>query len=156
MTSPPPNAAAGCIEQTRSAVLNVLIVTGTGIAVSGFLLRWRDLWALSRAPTWVGQGLMIGLLVVAVASFAVRRVVSGSGALRDPARFRRGHVLSAALASLGVPLGLAYGWFVRPRLDVVGPFWVIALTLGFLALPRAHRQNLDTEETGPGTSNNFP
>ena len=48
---------------------------------------------------------------------------------------RRSRRSSAALA---VPLGLAYGWFVRPRLDAVGPFWVAALALGFLALPRAH------------------
>jgi hypothetical protein len=30
-----------------------------------------------------------------------------------------------------------YGWIVRPRLDAVAPFWVAALALGFLALPRA-------------------
>jgi hypothetical protein len=38
-------------------------------------------------------------------------------------------------------LGLAYGWFVRPQLDAVGPFWAAALGLGFLALPRAASLN---------------
>jgi hypothetical protein len=47
-------------------------------------------------------------------------------------------VLAASLAALAVPLGLLSGWIDRPRLDVVGPFWVVALALGFLALPRAH------------------
>ena len=45
-----------------------------------------------------------------------------------------------------MPLGLAYGWLVRPRLDAVGPFWVAALTLGFLALPRARQfEDLDLD-----------
>ena len=50
--------------------------------------------------------------------------------------FFRSHVAGAAIAALGVPLGLAYGWWVNPRLEGVIPFWVIPLTLGFLAIPR--------------------
>ena len=148
--SPRPTTAADCLDRTRSAVLNVLIVAGMGIAASGWLLRWRDRWALSRLPNSVGQGMLAGLLVLAVSSYVVRRAVSGRSALRDKAsRFYLGHVVAAVLASLAVPLGLAYGWFVRPRLDVVGPFWVVALTLGFLALPRAHiLEGLDPDGTG--------
>ncbi len=140
--SPRPVSAAVCLERTRSAVLNVLIVAGTGIAISGWVLRWRDRWALSRVPEGVGRVMLAGLFVLAVASYVVRRSVSGRGMLRDPARrlsrFYRGHVASAGLAALAVPLGLAYGWLVRPRLDAVGPFWVAALAFGFLALPRAY------------------
>jgi hypothetical protein len=47
-------------------------------------------------------------------------------------------VAAAAVGALAVPLGLVYGWTVRPRLDAVAPFWVAALALGFLALPRVH------------------
>lgn len=138
----PPPTAAGCLERTRAAVANVLLAVGMGIAVSGLLLRWHDRRALFRAHESVGQGLMAALLGLAVASYAVRRAAGGRGLSRDPARrasrFYRGHVLAASLAALAVPLGLAYGWLVRPRLDAVAPFWVAALALGFLALPRAY------------------
>lgn len=145
--------AADCLERTRSAVLNVLIVAGTGIAVSGGLLRWRDRWALSRVPDGVGKGILAALMAVAVASYVVRRTVSGRSA--SATRFYRGHVIAAGLATLAVPLGLAYGWFVRPRLDAVGPFWVVALALGFLAFPRARQLedldlDLDLEPDCPG------
>lgn len=139
---PPPTAADGCLGRTRAAVLNVLVAAGMGIAVSGVLLRWHDRRALFRAHESVGKGLMAALFGLAVASYTVRRLASGRGALRDPSRrgsrFYRGHVLAAALAALAVPLGLAYGWLVRPRLDAVAPFWVAALALGFLALPRGY------------------
>ena len=68
--------AADCLERTRSAVLNVMIAAGTGIALSGWILRWRDRWALFRAPRGVGRGLLAGLMVVAVASYAVRLVAA--------------------------------------------------------------------------------
>lgn len=137
----PPTTAAVCLERTRGAVVNVLMATGTGIAVSGWLLRWHDRLAVFRAPDSVGRGLMAALVALALASYTVRRVRGGRESLRDPAsresRFYRGHVQAAALAALAVPLGLAYGWLVRPRLDAVAPFWVAALALGLLALPRA-------------------
>jgi len=150
----PPESAADCLDRTRSAVLNVLVVTGTGIAFSGWLLRWRDRWAVFRSPDSVGQGMLLGLIGLAVASHLARRLLSGRGALRDPARrglrFYRGHVLAAALAALAVPLGLTYGWLVRPQLNAVGPFWVVALALGFLALPRAGElEGLDADEGDP-------
>ena len=92
-------------------------------------------------------------MLTAVSSYVVRRLVSGRGARWDRARrasrFYLGHVLAAALAALGVPLGLAYGWLVRPRLDAVGAFWIAALTLGFLALPRAHElDDFDRDDHG--------
>lgn len=143
-----PTPANVSMEQTRSAVLNVLVAVGTGIAVSGWLLRWRDHWAFFPASETLRQGMMAGLVGVAVASFVVRRVLTGRQALRDPerrgSRFYRGHVLAALVAALAVPLGLAYGWVVRPELKAVGPFWVAALALGFFALPRAYElENFD-------------
>ena len=35
-------AAAACLERTRSAVLNVLVVVGAGIAASGWVLGRHD------------------------------------------------------------------------------------------------------------------
>jgi hypothetical protein len=135
-------AALACLERTRSVVFNLMVAISCGIAVSGLLLRWRDRTALVRASDGVRQGLLAGLLVLAVASFICGRVGAGRARLRDPlqraVRFFRAHVLAAALGGLAIPLGLVYGWMVRPRLDAVAPFWVAALALGFLAIPRIH------------------
>jgi hypothetical protein len=40
------------------------------------------------------------------------------------------------IAALAVPLGFVYGYAIDPTLPAVAPFWVAALTLGFLSLPR--------------------
>jgi hypothetical protein len=133
-------AALACLERTRSAVLNILVADGIGIAASGLLLRWRDRGALFRAPDVARQAMLGGLFAVVVASYLCRRFLARRSVLRDPAgrarHFFRAHVASAALGALAIPLGLAYGWTVSPRLDAVAPFWVAALALGFLALPR--------------------
>jgi hypothetical protein len=141
MTGPEP-AALTCLERTRSAVLNILVAVSCGIGASGLLLRWRDRNALLRASDSTRQALLGTLFVLVIASFLWKRVGAGRSALRDPssraARFFRAHVIAASLGALAIPLGLVYGWIVRPRLDGVAPFWVAALALGFLALPRAH------------------
>jgi hypothetical protein len=140
MTALEPPAAA-CLERARSAVLNILVADGTGIAFSGFLLRRPDLGALLRAPEIVRQALLGSLMALAVISYALRRVWASRSALSDPARrakrFHRGHVVAAAVGSLAVPLGLVYGLLIEPELSGVGPFWVVALALGALAWPRA-------------------
>jgi hypothetical protein len=134
-------AARACLERTRSAVLNILMADGLGIAAGGILLRWRDRGALFRAPDWMRRAMLGGLLAVVVASYLTRRILGRRSALRDPdhraERFFRAHVIAAAVGALAVPLGLVYGWMVRPQLDEVAPFWVAALALGFLSLPRA-------------------
>ena len=131
-------AAAACIDRTRSAVLNVLVAVGFGIAASGLLLRNRE----SRTLAPVGKWLLAGLFVIAVMSYATRRVLARRLVLEAPetraGRYFRAHVLSAAGAALAVPLGFVHGWLVRPNLQSVAPYWVVALTLGFLALPREH------------------
>lgn len=134
-------AASACLERTRSAVLNVLVGVGVAIALSGVALRARDRWAPLRVADPVRRGILGGLLAVVVASYTVRRVMANRIALREPeqrgSRFFRAHLLSALIATLAVPLGLAYGWVSRPVLNEVAPFWIAALALGFLALPRA-------------------
>jgi Na+/H+-dicarboxylate symporter len=145
-------AAERCLDRTRSAVLNVLIAIGAGIAVSGLVLRWRDRGAIWRAPDKLGQGLLAGLFLLVVTSFLVRRIGSSRSRLHDPkcraSRFYRAHLASAVIGSLAVFLGLCYGWWIRPRLDAVSPFWVASLALGFLALPRADELR-DFEEPIP-------
>ena len=134
-------AAARCLERTRSAVLNVLIAIGLGIALSGLILRWRDRGAIWRASDELGQGLLVGLFVLVVSSYVARRVGASRSRLHDPerraSRFYGAHLASALIGSLAIVLGLCYGWWIRPRLDAVSPFWVASLALGFLALPRA-------------------
>jgi hypothetical protein len=135
-------AALACLQRTRAVVLNILVAASCGIGVSGLLLRWRDHTALVRASEGTRQALLGTLFVLIFASFLWKRIGAGRSALHDPAsraaRFFRAHVIAASLGALAIPLGLVYGWIVRPRLDGVAPFWVAALALGFLALPRAH------------------
>jgi len=133
--------AQRCLERTRSAVLNVLMVIAAGIALSGFLLRQRDQNAVKRGPAELGQALLGALFVVVVASYATRRFGASRARLHAPEtradRFYRAHLGSAILGGLATGLGLCYGWWIRPWLDAVSPFWVASLALGFLALPRA-------------------
>jgi hypothetical protein len=140
MTPLEPSALA-CLERTRAAVTNVLLVAALGIAAGGLLLRWRAGQALPRVPVVVRQAEELALFGLIAASIFVRRWVGSRSRLRDPsrraARFSRAHLVSAVIGALAVPLGLVYGWTVRPRLDAVGPFWVAAITMGALAWPRA-------------------
>jgi hypothetical protein len=133
--------AVACLERTRAVVLDILVADGIGIAISGSLLRRADIGFLLRAPDIVGQMLLGTLMALAISSYVWRRVWSGRAALRDPARrarrFYLGHVVAAAIGALAVPLGFAYGSLIDPELIGVGPFWVVALALGALALPRA-------------------
>lgn len=145
MSSGTEEAQESCLEQTRTAVLNVLVIVGAGIALSGWVLGRQDsgakLWSPVLAQRWA-HGALFGLIGI---SLIVRRVVGSRSALRPPerraGRFYWAHTLGAAIGALAVPLGFGYGWAIRPRLDAVAPFWIAALALGFLAMPRA--QELD-------------
>src|SRR5690349_4509694 len=114
------------LRQTRSAVLNVLVAVGLTIAVSGWLLRGREVGERTGSKQVVHRVLLGGLIVLGVISYATRRVLGRRGALADPqerhARFFRSHLFSAGIASLAAPLGLVYGWFVTPTLGAVLPF----------------------------------
>ncbi|HEV3163076.1 MAG TPA: hypothetical protein VGZ22_03465 [Isosphaeraceae bacterium] len=135
-------AAVRCLERTRSAVLNVLVVVAAGIAGSGIVLGRRDRGVLLWPERTTQRATHAALLLLIVASFMVRRVLGSRSALRDPdtrcVQFYRAHVIGAIVGALAVPLGFAYGWGVRPLLDAVIPFWLTALALGVLALPRAY------------------
>ncbi|WP_435008540.1 hypothetical protein P12x_005747 [Tundrisphaera lichenicola] len=134
-------ATLACLARTRSAVLNVLVVVGAGIAASGWILGRHNPdaalpWGLERTQ----RALMGALMVLGVASYVLLRVGSGRDALRDPSRraanFFKARVGTASIAGLAIPLGFAYGWLIDPRLQALAPFWIAALGLGFLALPR--------------------
>jgi hypothetical protein len=134
-------ASPSWLNRTRSGVLNVLVASGIGIATSSLLLRWRDGWAVSSATVGQRRMLLGGLFILTVMSYASRRILVVRSRLGEAAgranRLYWAHITAAVIASLAVPLGLAYGWFVRPRLDAVAPFWIAALALGFLAMPRS-------------------
>jgi hypothetical protein len=137
---PPGAAIEACLTRTRSAVLNVLVGVGSMIALSGWILRRRAEDAIIPPSRRLHDGLMLALIAVAVASYVARRTwtrrPSASASGGEAARFYWAHVGSALIAALAAPLGLAYGWWVDPRLEGVIPFWVVALALGFLAVPR--------------------
>jgi hypothetical protein len=145
-------AAAACLERTRSHVLNTLVCIGIGIAASGLALRAHA--QPLAAHTLLRRGLTGGLLAIVVASYLSRRILARRVSLSNPAqraqRFYRAHLVSAGIGALAIPLGLVYGWVIRPRLEEVLPFWVAALALGFLALPRtAELQDFDTPMPDP-------
>lgn len=146
--SPAPIARESLLHRTRRSVLDVLMIAGMLITFSGWLLHQRGDDVALRPDRSLSSLLLGGLAVVAIISYAWRRSGARRAAAGPPdrqaARFYRTHVGSAAVAALAVPLGLAYGWWVDPRLGGVAPFWVVPLTLGFLSMPR--RAELDRLE----------
>lgn len=144
MTTAIEPAARACLHRTRSAVLNVMVAVGVGIAASGFFLAGRDpagLDATSGLARLLVREDRLDLLILVVVGYLVRRIGTRRSALSDPAgrasRFHRAHVATAVLGALAVPLGLLHAWAVRPQLEAVAPYWVAALAIGFLSLPRA-------------------
>jgi hypothetical protein len=135
-------AATACLERTRLAVLNVLVVVGAGIAISGWILGRLDRGALLWDEVHARRAAYVALILLLGASRLVIRIGSSRSRLRGPvqraSRFTGSHVTSAIVGGLAVPLGFAYGWAVQPRLEAVSPFWVVALATGFLAFPREH------------------
>ena len=132
-----------CLVRTRSAVLNVLLFVGAGIAVSGCGLGRHQPGAgpLLGLPV-TRQGALAGLLGLIALAYVILRVGSGRELLRDPARraarFFRARVAVAIVGALAIPLGFAAGWVNDPRLEALAPFWIAALGLGFLAIPRGY------------------
>jgi hypothetical protein len=135
--------AVACLGRTRSAVLNVLVIVGGGIAASGWALGRHDpAAALPWGLATTRRASMIALVALIALSYFILRIGSGREALRDPSRrasrFFRARVAASSVAALTIPLGFAHGWFIDPRLESLAPYWVAALGLGFLALPRGH------------------
>ncbi len=133
-------AGQACLERTRTAVFNVLIAVGFLIAVSGGLLRLRTRDDGGPASGDLHRELLTGLMIIGVVSYATRRILSqklvGSKSAADESLFYWSHVLPAIIAALAAPLGLVYGWCVDSSVQSIIPFWVVALALGSLALPR--------------------
>lgn len=141
---PPPldPVAVDCLNRTRAAVLNVIVVAGLILVVSGLAVREIDfgIQPLPPEPTrQVAFGVLFGLVVT---SYVTRRTLSSRSSLRDPltrgSRFYLAHVAGAILGALAVPLGFVYGVVVKPDIQEIAPFWVAGMALGFLALPRGH------------------
>jgi hypothetical protein len=142
--------------------LNVLIADGLMIALSGGLLRYRSGALGPSGARALHRELMAGLFVIAVISYAARRIlvrrartassrtVHGQEAARE-ARFYWSHVWPAIIAALAAPVGLVYGWWVDRSIQSIAPFWVVALALGSLALPRTSElEGFDSTESRSG------
>jgi hypothetical protein len=150
-------ASQACLSRTRSAVLNVLIAVGLTIAISGWLLRGREPLAPGLAERQAHQVLTLGMVVLGVLSFLLRRIIGRRRGLSDPSgresRFFWSHVLSAIVGALITPLGLLHGWLSDPRIEAVILFWVVPLALGLLALPRANElRGFDRPISGAGAA----
>jgi hypothetical protein len=150
-------AATECLNRTRSGVLNVLIGVGAIVALSGLVLRGREVGAWFPFPERVNQGMFLALGLIFVVSTILRRILGSRTRLRDPqtrgTRFYWGHVVPAVVGALAAVLGFAYGWLVSPRLEAILPFWLGALVLGVLAYPRGRElEDFDGPMTFPGGS----
>src|SRR3954449_9297846 len=78
-------AGTACLERTRSAVLNVLVAVGAGIAASGWILGRHDPDAvLPWGPDRTRRALMAALVVLGGFAYVLLRVGSGRAALREP------------------------------------------------------------------------
>lgn len=150
-------ATVDWLARTRSAVLNVLVFVGAGIAVSGWGLRRRQ--PGQRAPWgWdvplTHSDAMIVLVGLIALAYAILRVGSSRTFLRGPTtrglRFFWSRVAAAMVAAAAIPLGFVAGWTNDPRLEVLAPFWIAALGLGFLALPRGFELDDFAEPMAPG------
>jgi uncharacterized membrane protein YedE/YeeE len=121
-------------------VLNVLVVVGLSIAVSGWLLRGRARDWQPRPAKNLSDSLYVALIALAATSYIARRYIGARAARAQAGRrdqfFYWSHVGPALIAAVAVPLGFAYGWLVAPRLDAVIPFWAVPFALGCLSLPR--------------------
>jgi hypothetical protein len=129
-----------CLQRTRSGVLNVLVVVGLFVAVSGALLRGRGGAGVPAVIDRQSRPFLECLLVIFVVSTFARRLLGLRSRLRDPqqraSRYYWAHVIPAILGGLAAPLGLFHGIVVSGRLEAILPFWITALVLGVLAYPR--------------------
>lgn len=144
-----------CLRRTRSGVLNVLVVVGLFVALSGALLRGRGGAGIPAGIDRQSQPFLLGLLVIFVISTFARRSLGLRSRLRDPRqrarRFYWAHVIPAILGGLAAPLGLFHGIVVSGRLEAILPFWITALVLGVLAYPRSHElEGLGAPMASPG------
>lgn len=129
------------LERTRSVVLNVMILDGLAIAATGLILRRWDGIETDFDRGLLKKLLLGGLLgLFAVATFVLRGL-GGRQRLESSStrgqRYFSSRVATAILGWCALPLGIAYGMLLDPSLGGVAPFWLAAIVLGRLALPRA-------------------
>ncbi len=154
----PPEAVA-CLVRTRSAVLNVMVFVGAGIAVSGWGLgRHKVLQPIFLGLTVTRRGSIVVLLGLIALAYLILRVGSGRELLRDPntraSRFFWARLAAAIVAAWAIPLGFVAGWANDARLEALAPFWIAALGLGFLALPRGYELDDFAEPIPPSPTPN--
>ena len=134
-------AEAACLERTRSAVLNVLVVDGLSILASALVLRGAGPVSIGIEPGSIHKGLFGALFVVFAVGVLVLRTLGSRDRLAEPAtrasRFFRAHLAAAAVGWVAMPLGLIFGLTVEASLRGIAPFWLAAMILGKLAYPRA-------------------
>jgi|GEM_PF-949481 len=133
--------AVRCLERTRERVVQVLILIGLTIMISGLILGQLGLRVTVADVEGWRRLLYGGLIGVVVASHLTRRIMGSRERLREPdtrgERLLRTRVVSAMIGWVAAPLGLIYGLTIDPRLETVALFWAAAMVLGVLALPRA-------------------
>ena len=144
-----------CLERTRRDVLNILVAVGVTIAVGGWLLRGRDGALRPPAHPVNLPIILLSLIALAFSSYLTRRLARRRAARIKPearqALFYGSHVYSAAVAVFVAGLGILCGWFIDSRFEVIISFWVVALALGFQAIPRTYeRDDYLTTPTDPG------
>jgi hypothetical protein len=146
-----------CLERTRSHVLNVLVAVALSIAASGWLMWQRALTWQPRPAKTLSDSLYVVLIAIGAASYISKRLITTRAARAEPGHrdrlFYWSHVAPASIAALAVPIGLAYGWLVSPRLDAIIPFWAVPIALGFLSLPRqSELSNRDDSSSSRGAA----
>lgn len=146
-----------CLERTRASVVNIMMGIGAGIALTGAGLRFLDPPAHSSSLWLTRRVAYSSLFALILGSYACRRIGLSRKSLRDSetrcARYFRSRVIAASVGAVAIPVGAVYGYAVEPRIQGVGPFWVVALGLGVLSVPRARElEGFDESITNPTQS----
>lgn len=133
--------ASHWLERTRSVVLNVMVVDGLAIAATGLILRRWEGIELDVDRGMLKTTLLGCLFALFITAMLILRRVGGRPRLEGPttrgSRYFASRVGAAVVGWAALPLGLAYGMLVDPSLGGVAPFWLTAMVLGRLALPKA-------------------
>lgn len=132
-----------CVYSARNAVFRVLPLGIVFVVLS--LLPPPPRFRFFRVDVAVGvrNGFYMMLLVLIAISFGAREW--GAGRLRgdpDLARvfqYRAGYLASALLATVIGLAGTVFSWAYQPRLKVLAPFPVAAMTLSLLSIPTVAR-----------------
>lgn len=128
------------LERTRSWVLNILVLDGLSILASALLVRWWGPVEADVDPATLKKGFFGSLFACFVlARILLRQLGSRERLAPGSSRGRRylqSRVVTAALGWAALPLGLGYALTVEPTVQGIVPYWVAALLLGAIALPR--------------------